>query len=350
MKRLAALGAWLFLLGGCALPVPVQIASWALDGLSYLMTEKSATDHGISVLAQKDCAVLRVLWEPDEVCREFDDSATVLADGRSYDFLFSEDEILNAEAAALAEFETASRGDETDPTPVPETAVTRIDMASHMPEVGALTTARAIIEDSVEEDSVEEVASLVSAALFFDGPISLDAFPQQTVAHVRTLADILKSQQARLGDVEDLGPYSGGNVAKAWTAKSTQVLETGLEPAVGFYFVIGSFRDHTNAHKLRSQYRGLTPSVLAAKLEEITLYRVVVGPFTKTEEQVVQKNIFQAGIADSWAIQVKPGDWKMAMVDPAAAAPVEVADMARLEDMRDWNAMGYTQMLSRLVY
>ncbi len=347
MKRLAALGAWLFLLGGCALPVPVQIASWALDGLSYLMTEKSATDHGISVLAQKDCAVLRVLWEPDEVCREFDDSATVLADGRSYDFLFSEDEILNAEAAALIEFETASGGDETDPAPVPETTVTRIDMASHMPEVGALTTVRAIIEDSVEE-----VASLVSAALFFDGPISLDAFPQQIVAHVRTLADILKSQQARLGYVEDLGPYSGGNVAeaKAWTAKTTQVLETGLEPAVGFYFVIGSFRDHTNARKLRSQYRGLTPSVLAAKLDEITLYRVVVGPFTKTEEQVVQKNIFQAGIADSWAIQVKPGDWKMAMVDLPAAAPVEVADMARLEDMREWNAMGYAQMLSRLVY
>ena len=41
MKRFAALGAFALLLGGCALPVPVQIASWALDGISYILTEKS---------------------------------------------------------------------------------------------------------------------------------------------------------------------------------------------------------------------------------------------------------------------------------------------------------------------
>ena len=40
MKRLLVLGTAAVILGGCALPVPVQIASWALDGLSYLMTEK----------------------------------------------------------------------------------------------------------------------------------------------------------------------------------------------------------------------------------------------------------------------------------------------------------------------
>jgi len=39
--------------------MPLQVASWALDGISYIMTEKSVTDHGISVVAQKDCAVWR---------------------------------------------------------------------------------------------------------------------------------------------------------------------------------------------------------------------------------------------------------------------------------------------------
>ena len=165
MKRLAVLGAGLILLGGCALPVPVQIASWALDGISYLMTDKSVTDQGISVLARKDCAVLRGLLDPGVYCREFDDNATVLADGMSYDNLFSDDQILSSEvdalaefetAAGLAEFETAGGGDTT----VLETTDTMIDRAGHMSEMGVLTNARANIEDGVEE-----AASLVSAAM-----------------------------------------------------------------------------------------------------------------------------------------------------------------------------------------
>ena len=43
------------------MPLPFQIASWALDGISYIATEKSVTDHGISIIAQKDCALLRVV-------------------------------------------------------------------------------------------------------------------------------------------------------------------------------------------------------------------------------------------------------------------------------------------------
>jgi len=38
------------------------------------------------------------------------------------------------------------------------------------------------------------------------------------------------------------------------------------------------------------------------------------------------------------------------MIDPPATAQVEVADMARPEDVREWNALDYTQMLSRLIY
>ena len=102
MRRFAALGAGILLLGGCALPVPVQIASWALDGFSYLLTEKFVTDHGISVLAQKDCALLRGLLDPGEFCRDFDDTATALADGGDYSVLFS-----SGETAATADGDIA---------------------------------------------------------------------------------------------------------------------------------------------------------------------------------------------------------------------------------------------------
>jgi hypothetical protein len=59
------------LLGGCAaLPVPVQVASWALDGLSVITTQKSVSDHGISLVANQDCAVWRGLTE-NQLCRPY---------------------------------------------------------------------------------------------------------------------------------------------------------------------------------------------------------------------------------------------------------------------------------------
>ena len=52
-----------FVLSGCALPMPIQIAMWAADGVSLLKTEKSLSDHGLSAVTGKDCAVWRVVPE-----------------------------------------------------------------------------------------------------------------------------------------------------------------------------------------------------------------------------------------------------------------------------------------------
>jgi len=56
------------LLSGCALPVPIQAASWAIDGISYLATNKSIMDHGISTVSGRDCATFRIVTEGN-VCR-----------------------------------------------------------------------------------------------------------------------------------------------------------------------------------------------------------------------------------------------------------------------------------------
>lgn len=74
-KRVLRVGAVVVMattLSGCVTIHPaLQIASWALDGISYLATGKSVTDHGISVVAQKDCALWRGVTE-GQVCREAD--------------------------------------------------------------------------------------------------------------------------------------------------------------------------------------------------------------------------------------------------------------------------------------
>lgn len=50
----------LFVSGCAAVPVPLKIASWAADGISYMFTQKSVLDHGLSAMNGKDCAVMRL--------------------------------------------------------------------------------------------------------------------------------------------------------------------------------------------------------------------------------------------------------------------------------------------------
>ena len=48
-------------LSGCAIPPIISVASVALDFASYGATGKTITDHGLSAVLQKDCALLRGL-------------------------------------------------------------------------------------------------------------------------------------------------------------------------------------------------------------------------------------------------------------------------------------------------
>lgn len=45
------------------------MASWAADGISYMLTQKSVLDHGLSAMNGKDCAVLRLATE-GAACRD----------------------------------------------------------------------------------------------------------------------------------------------------------------------------------------------------------------------------------------------------------------------------------------
>ena len=55
-------------LSGCGLPLVVSVWSTALDFASYGSTGKTVTDHGISLVLQKDCSLMRGLDGP--VCTE----------------------------------------------------------------------------------------------------------------------------------------------------------------------------------------------------------------------------------------------------------------------------------------
>jgi hypothetical protein len=57
-----------FLGSGCALPAGVILASYAADGVSYVVTGKSVTDHGLSAATGHDCALLRPILTQKSIC------------------------------------------------------------------------------------------------------------------------------------------------------------------------------------------------------------------------------------------------------------------------------------------
>ncbi|WP_419797330.1 MAG: hypothetical protein ACNI26_13525 [Terasakiella sp.] len=59
----------IFILSGCAAPPALQILSLALDGISYIATDKTLADHGLSAVTQKDCKLLRSLQD-QEICQK----------------------------------------------------------------------------------------------------------------------------------------------------------------------------------------------------------------------------------------------------------------------------------------
>lgn len=285
------------LLSGCALPIPIQVASWAIDIISIATTEKSLADHGLSALTQQDCALYRVVTEADgEICHEVDGRTDVMtaeadqpaaarslkrAGGRAGGLRFEaiETEVANSqdEAISSGEVQIASA---PEPVAVPSAGV-----------------------DAVAEQPVKvniDLAALQPMAEEIDRPfmrLAVEGAPVQTVAALPPVDALPK-------------------------------------PQAGFYYVIGSFRGSDRAKRHMQTYGMLTPSVLHGRIgtDGREVYRVVVGPFNAQERSVAVRRIKRAGIADSWAIRVSPKDWTVA----AKLQPTQQADASAVLRARDW--------------
>ena len=63
-------------LGACGGPIELTVAKLAGDLISYVSTGKSTTDHAVSFVAERDCALHRPLLE-QTICK---DDETILAE------------------------------------------------------------------------------------------------------------------------------------------------------------------------------------------------------------------------------------------------------------------------------
>ena len=270
---IGALSLSTLLVAGCALPVPLQVASWALDGISYIMTEKSVTDHGISVVAQKDCAVWRGVTA-GELCREWQDgSGTLVADNPATVQPM-------APAVITAGFAPPAYTDVQPLDANPDDGQSRSDgMMKFVTTVAPVTVPKRI-------PNVRQPGSISTA--------------------------LLPKLPVRKRMMVNVAPKAPKRSTRDAVSASVMNVSASTQPAAGMYFVIGSFRNFGNARTLASRHGTLVPAVLAAKLDGTPVYRVVVGPAVPGREKYLHRRIAKMGLRDTWAIQVQPDDWSIA--------------------------------------
>jgi len=396
-------------LSGCALPVPFQIASWALDGISYLATDKTIADHGISMVAQKDCALWRGL-KGEEICSETDEvgifaiasaDTPVMEDQQAVKLSVPEE--VEVDAAALANFETAAGSPEIAPavvvSPEPNSKngerlmivgkqvwTERMDadlyyvigsfskrdnarrMISKYPDLGPAVMASRL-------DGVEVYRVAV-------GPFTIDQKRQmrlrlKLVGIDNAWAMRIDHRDWTLASPKELsvpsqsvaeGPQGTqpGTTVKPVPGiiTSDEIAETpgvpGKEPGQSselinsgkHHLVIGSFSNAENASNFAKTKAAFSPRVLSADTAAGWRHRVVIGPYAKAESLAVRRALASAGIDHIWALNLVPegvtDETLLADVLDAPYLADKAADKAHAVEIAETLAPQHQQDVSKM--
>lgn len=322
MAKRMILAACMLLLGGCALPVPLQIASWAADGISFVMTKKSLTDHGLSMVAQKDCALLRAVVEGN-VCRD-DDAATMIADASQG----------GADAVPVATDALVVTPATAEAKPATVVALASSDGWQNHAELSAENLA-AFETASGDSAATSEPAS--SKGLFGETPKAVADIPPPAV--VTPVVEKNKATEpvrvAAVRPAEELP--APAKARKPWqqliAAKEDRVVTVAVkdEAAPKLFMVMGSFSKRDNALGLAQRFAGMNPYVLTSELNGRKIYRVAIGAATSDGQKAVRHQLARIGVVDVWAARMDASVWTVtAVVKPPDRRPTGASQVARV--------------------
>ena len=281
------------ILGGCGLPVGVTIASWAADGISYVATDKTLTEHGISAVAGKDCSVWR-MFKGGQFCVEWkdDDKAVIIAqndhgqvDGLGFDFendgsayidsIHSEPQI----AAVKPKIESYSQNGYV--------------VGNELSEGHQVADAKWPYQITISNEKI-------GAPAIRPFPVHY-ATPLKT-ALVKAKAPVVPVQATKISAVVAKPLKKAASSTKA--ATKTMTKNPASAASADRYFVIGSYLGSDYAKRYAERYALLGASVAKAKVGRKDVYRVIVGPFTKAEQPAIQKLIKRSNIRQAWVISM----------------------------------------------
>ncbi len=254
MKRLIGVAAALSL-GGCGLPPVVNLASFALDGMSLLSTGKSVGDHVLSAAAERDCAVWRLVKNED-VCREYD------ADKKSRVVLAEDKREHGTEIVGLTEADhhVIRRTDSkpamlalVDPVVLPQFTSDGAGLGIDPPS-GPIADPIGAVERAPNPD-LFVLASADAPGFMLVGAIRR--------ARKRTRPPTFKAPVADLH-------ASAGELALAAAPKAS----SARPPAR--VLVLGSFTRLDNAKRIARLWSGFRPAIVGARLGGESFHRVII--------------------------------------------------------------------------
>jgi hypothetical protein len=288
-------------LGACSVPPAMQIASWIANGFSYLTTNKSVSDHGISLVSGQDCALHRGLTG-DEVCHEVDeDSASMVAaldtvNDASYNSWEPVVEIADA-----TEHEVGNVARSTD-----------ADLAAEPMEVRSVSPAP--MPSLAPHPGDEPIAVLASLDLAAGTREPIAAAPRSTGEKPLVVESYVDAAGGRVASVTPHGARNSSPVVRDLEKRQavTAVKDTDTHRAAarpnrgGVYYSLASFAVLANAEKLISRNSGLSPSLMTTRIGGKYFYRVVVGPISGSQGKELRQEIASAGFRDAWALWAAP--------------------------------------------
>lgn len=254
----------LLTLGGCIAVVPpaITIASYAIDGVSLLVSGKSVSDHAISEIAGEDCAMWRLVTL-DAPCRPWDDT---------------DDPVLVADAGGAAGSSQPARHRAPDPA-----ATFRTDDL-------ALTA-------TVFPAPLALVDSAGPVAPAGDVPLAdirlLDTAPGARAAP--TASDALAIEPA------------AGPVEVTEIAALTPDAQPAVQAPPAAHVVLGSFTSRARAGNLASAWRAFDPVISERPDGARIWYRVVTPSRPLGEARLLRAQIADRGIADAWLLPAGGG-------------------------------------------
>ncbi len=280
MRILFAPGLLLFLSGCAALAIPpaLSIASYAGDGISYLATDKTISDHMLSDALGRNCATWRIFRGKD-ICKDYTPE----------------------EAAARAKARSEERYDEQ------RAQVAQID--GPFSASGAIEGA-AIAQAPKKKAPKKETKSAAS--------VGFTKVSREDLSATVTLADVNHGKSggaaAMRGTVRGkpailTGPTKANTkpnlvrlAALRRSAKPSRRAVSALQ-SVRRFIVFGSFRNKRAAARLARRHQVLDPFVVPARVRGKTYYRVVTRPEGRARIATAFRSLKRAGVRDAYTIR-----------------------------------------------
>ncbi|WP_430469837.1 SPOR domain-containing protein [Thalassospira lucentensis] len=312
MKKILVVAAPL-LLSACGGPVELTVAKLAGDLISYVTTGKSTTDHAVSVVADRDCALHRPLFS-DDVCKDDD---TILAEQASALAVMGEPEIKQEIRTARPEIYAVNAPAEdwsrpASPSSVSKTVI-KTDLPPRAPEAKAAeTVSEPVSEVKVAAASDELPSRTMTQYARTNDPLNVEAEANAAIAgYVPTESPADVAGETKTAALVDT------TIMSDTVERATKPVETDANgdamagdvltvPLPGEYVVLASFSNQARAHSALELYHEYQPRLISAKVKGRDFLRVAVGPLSAEHANDLRLLAAKKGVKDPWIVGIAP--------------------------------------------